>query len=332
MTVPPPRDAAAVPPGARHVAPSADPSADPAPRAVSRVAPPAAPSTAPAVDPHVLARARARALGAPSIPAAAPVPPGTAAATDGARVWLLPVWPDGATPALLEEYDTAPMPLDRAGLARRVLAAALRCCWRRLDDAPWPGTAATVADVLDVYANMTRGDTDLTRRWATGELRRLADTGWLLLDETSGSVRPGPRVALWAEGSLASLRDLLHRLPEPPAPEPPTPESPEPGPSKTGPSQPEPSQPEPPQHEPSEPEHSESKHPQAGPRPAVEASGASSAPPNDLDLPLPSDPPAPSDPAAEKPEPVDNPPAEPAASSSGELPGTAEKPRQDGDD
>ncbi|WP_141584042.1 hypothetical protein [Actinomadura sp. WMMA1423] len=167
------------------------------------------------VDPHVLARARARVLGGPSGPASDPVPPGTVAAADGDRVWLLPEWPDGATPALLEEYDTAPMPLDRAGQARRVLAAALRCCWTRLDDAPWPGSPSAVANVLEVYAGMTRGDTDLARRWATGELRRLSETGWLLLDEASGSVRPGPRVALWPEGSLASLRDLLRRLPEP---------------------------------------------------------------------------------------------------------------------
>ncbi|WP_236008799.1 hypothetical protein [Actinomadura physcomitrii] len=178
------------------------------------------------MDPQVLARARARVLGAPSVAAADPVPAGTAAAADGDRVWLLPVWPDGATPALLEEYQTAPMPLDRAGQARRVLAAALRCCWTRLDDAPWPGTPSTVAAVLDVYAGMSRGDADLARRWATGELRRLADTGWLLLDEGSGgqggTVRPGPRISLWAEHTLSSLRSLLHRLPEPPRPAPET--------------------------------------------------------------------------------------------------------------
>ena len=172
------------------------------------------------VDPHVLARARARVLGALSVPVSEPVPPGVASATDGARTWLLSEWPDGATPALLEEYETAAMPLDRAGQARRVLAATLRCCWRRLDDAPWPGTSAAVADVLAVYAEMTHGDSDLARRWATGELRRLSDTGWLLLDEAAGTVRPGPRVALWPDGSLASLRDLLRRLPEPPPAEP----------------------------------------------------------------------------------------------------------------
>ncbi|MFG2005389.1 hypothetical protein ACGFNU_40205 [Spirillospora sp. NPDC048911] len=168
------------------------------------------------VEPEVLARARARVLGALSIPASEPVPAGLTAAADGARVWLLPSWPDGATPALLEEYQTAPMPLDRPGQARRVLAAALRCCWPRLDDAPWPGDQAPVAGVLEVYAGMSRGDRELARRWATGELRRLADTGWLLLDEDAGTVRPGPRVAMWPEESLASLRDLLRRLPQPP--------------------------------------------------------------------------------------------------------------------
>ncbi|MFI0372509.1 hypothetical protein ACH35V_31985 [Actinomadura sp. 1N219] len=220
-------------------------------------------------DPHVLGRARARVLGAPSIAVSEPVPPGAVGATDGARVWLLPEWPDGATPALLEEYETPPMPLDRSGQARRVLAAALRCCWPRLDDAPWPGTPATVADVLDVYANMTRGDTDLARRWATGEMRRLSDTGWLLLDEPAGAVRPGPRVALWSEGSLASLRDLLRRLPEPPRPdlEPPHPDA-EPDPE-------------------SEPQPAESSAPPASPR-------------------LPSDPAAAPASAAEKSEAVDN--------------------------
>ncbi|WP_131742964.1 hypothetical protein [Actinomadura roseirufa] len=167
------------------------------------------------VEPAVLARARARVLGAVAVGAADPVPPGTVGASDGDRVWVLPAWPDGATPALLEEYQTAPVPLDRPGQARRVLAAALRCCWTRPDDAPWPGESAAVAAVLGVYADMSRGDAVLARRWATGELRRLADTGWLLLDEASGTVRPGPRVALWAEHALPSLRDLLRRLPEP---------------------------------------------------------------------------------------------------------------------
>lgn len=172
----------------------------------------------PPVPPEVLARARARLLGAPAIAVSEPVPPGLPTASDGSRVWPLPPWPDGATPALLEEYDIAPMPLDRPGQARRVLAAALRCCWTRLDDAPWPGEPAPVGDVLEVYVRMSRGDAELARRWATGELRRLHDTGWLLLDEDTATVRTGPRIALWPEGSLGPLRDLVRRLPQPPEP------------------------------------------------------------------------------------------------------------------
>ncbi|MXQ66196.1 hypothetical protein GQ466_19440 [Actinomadura rayongensis] len=153
--------------------------------------------------------------GAVSVPAAEPVPPGLAAVPDGPRTWLLPSWPDGATPAVLEQYELAPMPLDRSGQARRVLAAALRCCWANLDDAPWPGVPAPVPAVLDVYAGMTRGDAALAGRWATGELRRLADTGWLVLDEARGVVRTGPRTALWPHEALGPLRDLLRRMPGP---------------------------------------------------------------------------------------------------------------------
>ncbi|MGH3238877.1 MAG: hypothetical protein ACRDNL_00765, partial [Spirillospora sp.] len=142
-----------------------------------------------------------------------------------------------------------------------------RCCWTRLDDSPWPGTPATVAGVLEVYANMTRGDTDLARRWATGELRRLSDTGWLVLDEAGGAVRLGPRVALWPEGSLASLRDLVRRLPEPPR---------------------------------SEPEPEPEPRPESGPA----GSSGSSAPP--VVAHLPSDPASVATPSAEKSEPVDN--------------------------
>lgn len=269
------------------------------------------------VDPQVLARARARVLGATSVAAADPVPAGTAAATDGDRVWLLPVWPDGATPALLEEYQTAPMPLDRAGQARRVLAAALRCCWTRLDDAPWPGAPATVAAVLEVYAGMSRGDADLARRWATGELRRLADTGWLLLDEGTaakgGTVRPGPRVSLWAEHTLSSLRSLLHRLPEPPPP-----------PAESHAQDPLDGPPAVPSPRPSEPAAGEAPASAAEPSGPGSAGGerASSAPPAVFRSPSVNEPAAPPAPAAEKSLPVDNPP--PAA------PGEAEPDPEDG--
>ncbi|TNY34522.1 hypothetical protein [Thermomonospora catenispora] len=169
------------------------------------------------LDPQALARARARVVGAAAMPAEEPVPAGLLRVADRERAWALPAWPDGATPAVLEEYQIAPMPLDRPGPARRALAAALRCCWRRLDDSPWPGEAASLADVLEVHAAITRGDEELKRRWAIGDLRRLADTGWLLLDEKAGVVRSGPRTALWSEESLAPLRALLRRMPPPPA-------------------------------------------------------------------------------------------------------------------
>lgn len=170
------------------------------------------------VDPHVLARAKARVTGTVARPVTEPTTPGMPYASDRGLAWALPAWPDRATPALLEEYETAPMPVDRPGAARRVFAAALRCCWTRPDDAPWPGEPAAIADVLEVHVAMTRGDAELMRRWALGDLRRLADTGWLLLDEQDGVVRLGPRVALWQEESLGSLRDLIRRLPPKPAP------------------------------------------------------------------------------------------------------------------
>ncbi|MGI8332225.1 hypothetical protein ACRYCC_19835 [Actinomadura scrupuli] len=169
------------------------------------------------VDPGVLARARARVRGPVALSPADPTPAGMGRAPDGARVWLLPSWPDGATPALLEEYQIGGFPLDRPGQVRRVFAAALRCCWDEPDGAPWPGRTAPIPAALEVYASMSRGDPGLMRRWALGELRRLADTGWLLLDEEAGSMRLGPRVATWPHESLGSLRDLVRRLPHPPA-------------------------------------------------------------------------------------------------------------------
>jgi hypothetical protein len=147
------------------------------------------------IDPGVLARARARVRGPVAIGVSEAAPAGMTLAVDGGLVWLLQSWPDGATPALLEEYDTAAVAVERAGAARRVLAAAL-------------------ADVLEVYVAMSRGDADLMRRWATGDLRRLADSGWLVLDEAAGTLRLGPRTALWPDESLGSLRDLVRRLPE----------------------------------------------------------------------------------------------------------------------
>lgn len=173
------------------------------------------------IETDVLAWARWRIRG--------PVPldpdePGTAGLThvsDGTGAgWLLGAWPDGATPSVIDEYDIAPVPVDRAGETRRALAAALRCCWADLDGPAWPGVAASIDTVTACFAEMARGDPDLLPRWALGALRRLAESGWLRLDSAghhgrAGTVRLGPRVACWSDESLTPLREALKRLPVP---------------------------------------------------------------------------------------------------------------------
>ncbi|MGV9772634.1 hypothetical protein [Streptosporangium sp. NPDC003464] len=159
-----------------------------------------------------LAHTRARAAGPLPLDAGEPAPPGMARLAHGDGTGLaLPVWPDGATPSLLEEYQVAPVNVERSGETRRVLAAALKCCWRDLTADPWPGVPAPVDDVLAAYrALIGRGD-DLMRNWAVGALRRLHDSAWLEVD--GGVVRLGPRCACWPAGSHAQLRELMRRLP-----------------------------------------------------------------------------------------------------------------------
>ncbi|HEY6739895.1 MAG TPA: hypothetical protein VI076_13710 [Actinopolymorphaceae bacterium] len=133
------------------------------------------------------------------------------------RSWLLGTWPDRATPAMVREYDVEPLPVERPGETRRALAAALRCCWPHLEGSPWPGVPAPLASVTGVFVFLSRGDAELLPRWAIGALRRLHESAWVLLDETRGTVRLGPRVASWPEESLTPLREMLRRLPAPPS-------------------------------------------------------------------------------------------------------------------
>jgi len=125
----------------------------------------------------------------------------------------LPVWPDGVTPTLLEEHQVAPMPVERAGETRRVLAAALTCCWTDHTTDPWPGGSAPMELVLDTYRALIGRTDDLMRNWAVGALRRLHDSAWLVMDD--GIVTLGPRCALWPVESYAVLKDLVRRVPEP---------------------------------------------------------------------------------------------------------------------
>ncbi|MEU6726218.1 hypothetical protein ABZ917_21175 [Nonomuraea wenchangensis] len=125
----------------------------------------------------------------------------------------LPVWPDGVTPALLEEYQVAPAPVERAGETRRVLAAVLKCCWTDLSVDPWPGSPAPVELVLDTYRALIGRTDDLMRNWAVGALRRLHDSAWVVVDD--GVVMLGPRCALWPVEAHAQLQELVRRLPSP---------------------------------------------------------------------------------------------------------------------
>ncbi|MEU9830588.1 helix-turn-helix domain-containing protein [Streptosporangium sp. NPDC048047] len=159
-----------------------------------------------------LTHARARSAGPLPLGPGEPAPAGMlrAGLGDGTGT-ALPAWPDGATPSLLEEYQVAPTTVERSGETRRVLAAALRCCWTDLAADPWPGSPAPVDEVLSAYrALIGRGD-DLMRNWAVGALRRLHDSAWLTVE--AGVVRLGPRCASWPAESHAQLRELLRRLP-----------------------------------------------------------------------------------------------------------------------
>ncbi|WP_240972510.1 hypothetical protein [Nonomuraea composti] len=161
-----------------------------------------------------VAHALVRAYGPARLGAGVPAPPGMARLTrPDSTGEALPVWPDGATPSLLEEHQVAPVPVERSGETRRVLAAVLKCCWTDLSVDPWPGDPAPVELVLDTYRELIGRTDDLMRNWARGALRRLHDSAWIVLDD--GVVLLGPRCALWPVEAHAQLQELVRRLPEP---------------------------------------------------------------------------------------------------------------------
>ncbi|MFI7463277.1 hypothetical protein [Nonomuraea sp. NPDC049646] len=167
---------------------------------------------------QALAHARARSGGPLPLGAGVPAPAGMTRLTrPDSTGHALPVWPDGVTPSLLEEYQVAAVPVERAGETRRVLAATLKCCWNDLSVDPWPGDPAPVELVLDTYRALIGRTDDLMRNWARGALRRLHDSAWIVLDD--GVVTLGPRCALWPVESHAQLQELVRRLPEPERPE-----------------------------------------------------------------------------------------------------------------
>ncbi|WP_327590766.1 hypothetical protein OHA25_29895 [Nonomuraea sp. NBC_00507] len=165
-----------------------------------------------------VAHARARSGGPLSLGASVAAPAGMVRLTwPDSTGHAVPVWPDGVTPSLLDEYQVAAVPVERAGETRRVLAAVLKCCWTDLSVDPWPGDPAPVELVLDTYRALIGRTDDLMRNWAIGALRRLHDSAWIVLDD--GVVVLGPRCALWPVESHAQLQELVRRLPEPERPD-----------------------------------------------------------------------------------------------------------------
>ncbi|MEV1178226.1 hypothetical protein [Nonomuraea sp. NPDC049784] len=165
-----------------------------------------------------VAHVRARSGGPLWLDAGMPAPPGMVRLTrPDSTGQALPVWPDGVTPSSLDEYQVAPVPVERSGETRRVLAAVLKCCWTDLSVDPWPGEPAPVELVLDTYRALIGRTDDLMRNWAIGALRRLHDSAWIVMDD--GVVTLGPRCALWPAESHAQLQELVRRLPEPERPE-----------------------------------------------------------------------------------------------------------------
>ncbi|MCG5214183.1 hypothetical protein [Streptosporangium sp. KLBMP 9127] len=194
----------------------------PAPRAAtpssatpSSASPPSAVSAR--TDTARVAHAAVRATGPLSLTAGVAAPPGMVrlARSDGTGL-ALPLWPDGVTPSLLEEYQVNPVSAERSGEARRVLAACLKCCWSDHAGDPWPGDPAPLDLVLAAYRALIGRNDDLMRNWAIGALRRLHDSAWVIL--SGATVRLGPRCATWPAESHAHLRELVRRLPDPEPP------------------------------------------------------------------------------------------------------------------
>jgi hypothetical protein len=169
-------------------------------------------------DDAALAWARARAGGPLRVPAGTPAPPGLLRLPEpsGDGAWLVPQVPETADTRVLADLGLAGPLLEQRGDTARLLAAVLRCCWADPLAPIWPGTPAGSAAVLAVFGELTGPRDEMAhRRSAIGALRRLDQAGWLLWDEAAGTIRLGPRVALWSASDLTTLCQLWRSMPGP---------------------------------------------------------------------------------------------------------------------
>jgi hypothetical protein len=115
-----------------------------------------------------------------------------------------------------------------SGVARRVapptvlltFAACLRACWPDPDRDPYPGVAASEAQVLAALATLdparlrVLGDDEGVggaERHRKSALRQLRAAGFL--DPDDEQIRLGPAVTLWTAADIAVLRQAYGRLP-----------------------------------------------------------------------------------------------------------------------
>ena len=165
-----------------------------------------------------LAWARARSAGPLPVPAGTPAPNGMIKLADAGGAgpggaWLVPQVPETADARVLAEMGLPGPLLEQPNDTARMLAAVLRCCWEDPLTPVWPGVSAGSGHVLAVFREVTGPRDDAAhRRAAVAALRRLDQAGWARWDEPAGTVRLGPRVALWSSSDLATLRQLWRSI------------------------------------------------------------------------------------------------------------------------
>ncbi len=158
--------------------------------------------------------ARARAAGPQRILPGGPAPAGMLRLPepDGSGAWLLPVLPDNASAAVLDELGLPGHVLEHPNDTARVLAACVRCCWANPAGPLWPGVGAPWEQVAAVFGAIVNRDEVVSHRALLAGVRRLARSRWLLWDEGAPMIRLGPRVAAWNAAQLSTLREMYRSM------------------------------------------------------------------------------------------------------------------------